>query len=308
MPGSERDRSGRSGSTAGINGKARGTPRRQEDSVEIKLEHIEPKDIERHSMALIQQELDRRHIRLDAVEAPIVKRCIHTSADFDYAENLVFSANAVDRMRTSLRAGAIGSSSADASMGAQTLRKGAAGSSSENASTETRAHGAGVTGASTEARSPRAGAIVVTDTEMARAGISKKALAALGAETRCFMSDPDVAAEARARGVTRAVVSMEYAARIKDRPLIFAIGNAPTALIELYRLIHDRGLRPAGIIGVPVGFVNVVEAKELILSLAEETAPIGDIPWIVARGRKGGSNIAACIVNALLYGIDDVKR
>ena len=108
--------------------------------------------------------------------------------------------------------------------------------------------------------------------------------------------------------MTRAVVSMEYAAWIKDRPLIFAIGNAPTALIELYRLIHDRGLRPAGIIGVPVGFVNVVEAKELILSLAEETAPIGDIPWIVARGRKGGSNIAACIVNALLYGIDDVKR
>lgn len=243
--------------------------------MEIKLEHIEPKDIERHSMALIQQELDRRHIRLDAVEAPIVKRCIHTSADFDYAENLVFSANAVDRMRTSLRAGAADSSSVDASTGAW-------------------------------ARD--AGAIVVTDTEMARAGISKKALAALGAETRCFMSDPDVAAEARARGVTRAVVSMEYAARIKDRPLIFAIGNAPTALIELYRLIHDRGLRPAGIIGVPVGFVNVVEAKELILSLAEETAPIGDIPWIVARGRKGGSNIAACIVNALLYGIDDVKR
>ena len=226
-------------------------------------------------MTLIQQELDRRHIRLDAVEAPIVKRCIHTSADFDYAENLVFSANAVDRMRTSLRAGIAESSSADASTGAW-------------------------------ARD--AGAIVVTDTEMARAGISKKALAALGAETRCFMSDPDVAAEARARGVTRAVVSMEYAARIQDRPLIFAIGNAPTALIELYRLIHDRGLRPAGIIGVPVGFVNVVEAKELILSLAEETAPIGDIPWIVARGRKGGSNIAACIVNALMYGIDDVKR
>ena len=262
--------------------------------MEIKLEHIEPKDIERHSMALIQQELDRRHIRLDAVEAPIVKRCIHTSADFDYAENLVFSTNAVDRMRTSLRAGIAGSASADASAGGRSHDAGASGSSHADASTGAWARGAG--------------AIVVTDTEMARAGISKKALAALGAETRCFMSDPDVAAEARARGVTRAVVSMEYAARIKDRPLIFAIGNAPTALIELYRLIHDRGLRPAGIIGVPVGFVNVVEAKELILSLAEETAPIGDIPWIVARGRKGGSNIAACIVNALLYGIDDVKR
>lgn len=262
--------------------------------MEIKLEHIEPKDIERHSMALIQQELDRRHIRLDAVEAPIIKRCIHTSADFDYAENLVFSAHAVDRMRASLRAGAVGSASAGASTETRSLGAGASGSAS--------------TGASTDAQTLRAGAIVVTDTEMARAGISKKALAALGAETRCFMSDPDVAAEARARGVTRAVVSMEYAARIKDRPLIFVIGNAPTALIELYRLIHDRGLRPAGIIGVPVGFVNVVEAKELILSLAEETAPIGDIPWIVARGRKGGSNIAACIVNALLYGIDDVKR
>lgn len=280
--------------TASISGKAQGNARRQEDIVEIKLEHIEPKDIERHSMALIQQELDRRHIRLDAVEAPIVKRCIHTSADFDYAENLVFSANAVDRMRTSLRAGIAESSSTDVSTGARLHDAGASGSSHADASTGARVCGAG--------------AIVVTDTEMARAGISKKTLAALGAETRCFMSDPDVAAEARARGVTRAVVSMEYAARIKDRPLIFAIGNAPTALIELYRLIHDRGLRPAGIIGVPVGFVNVVEAKELILSLAEETAPIGDIPWIVARGRKGGSNIAACIVNALLYGIDDVKR
>ena len=262
--------------------------------MEIKLEHIEPKDIERHSMALIQQELDRRHIRLDAVEAPIVKRCIHTSADFDYAENLVFSANAVDRMRTSLRAGIAESSSADASTEARSHDADACDSSHADASTGAWARGAG--------------AIVVTDTEMARAGISKKALAELGAETRCFMSDPDVAAEARARGVTRAVVSMEYAARIKDRPLIFAIGNAPTALVELYRLIHDRGLRPAGIIGVPVGFVNVVEAKDLILSLAEETAPIGDIPWIVARGRKGGSNIAACIVNALMYGIDDVKR
>ena len=292
-PDSEQDRSGASAAWR-ESAEIPGTPRQQENIVEIKLEHIEPKDIERHSMALIQQELDRRHIRLDAVEAPIVKRCIHTSADFDYAENLVFSANAVDRMRTSLRAGIAGSASADASAGGRSHDAGASGSSHADASTE--------------AWVRDAGAIVVTDTEMARAGISKKAIAALGAETRCFMSDPDVAAEARARGVTRAVVSMEYAARIKDRPLIFAIGNAPTALIELYRLIHDRGLRPAGIIGVPVGFVNVVEAKELILSLAEETAPIGDIPWIVARGRKGGTNIAACIVNALMYGIDDVKR
>ena len=221
--------------------------------MEIKLEHIEPKDIERQSMALIQAELEHRHIHLDPMEAPIIRRCIHTSADFDYAENLQFSDHAVEKMRAALAAGAL----------------------------------------------------VVTDTEMARAGIRKQALSALGGDTRCFMADPKVAIEAKKRGVTRAVISMEHAARIQDRPLLFAIGNAPTALIELYRLIHDHGLHPAGIIGVPVGFVNVVEAKELILSLAEETAPISEIPWIVARGRKGGSNIAACIVNALLYGIHE---
>ena len=106
------------------------------------------------------------------------------------------------------------------------------------------------------------------------------------------MSDPDVAEEAKKRGVTRAYVCMEKAARL-DGPLIFAIGNAPTALLRLSEFMEEGKLSPRLIIGVPVGFVNVVQTKELILD--------SKAPHIVARGRKGGSNIAACIVNALLY-------
>ncbi len=110
------------------------------------------------------------------------------------------------------------------------------------------------------------------------------------------MSDEDVAATAKANGTTRATASMDKAAQL-DKPLIFAIGNAPTALVRLYELIEEGKLNPALIIGVPVGFVNVVQSKELIMK--------ADVPYIVARGRKGGSNIAACICNALLYMIDD---
>ncbi|MCR5007831.1 MAG: precorrin-8X methylmutase [Oribacterium sp.] len=220
----------------------------------IKFEHVEPRDIERRSMEIIREELSRRGARLPETEAPVIERCIHTSADFDYYENLVFSANAVERMRAALSAGAV----------------------------------------------------IVTDTEMAKAGISKVTTAKYGCEIRCFMSDPEVAEEAKKRGVTRATVSMEHAAILaKQLPnIILAIGNAPTALIELERLIREENLRPAGIIAVPVGFVNVVEAKELIWEL-RNSEEYQDIPLIVARGRKGGSNIAAAIVNALLYGIID---
>ena len=172
----------------------------------------------------------------------MIKRAIHTTADFDYADNLVFSPHAVKR-------------------GIEALK---------------------------------AGCDIVTDTQMAKSGISKATLAKLGGEVHCFMSDPDVAAEAKARGVTRALVCMEKAARL-DKPCIFAIGNAPTALIRIRELIDSGELKPALVIGVPVGFVNVVESKELII----ET----DVPHIVARGRKGGSNVAAAIVNALLYQI-----
>lgn len=140
----------------------------------------------------------------------------------------------------------------------------------------------------------RRGARIVTDTNMALAGVNKRSLAKWGGEALCFMADPEVAAEASSRGITRAAVSMEKAARLEGET-IFAIGNAPTALLALRELMDTEGFRPALIIGVPVGFVNVVNAKEQIM----ET----DIPWIVNRGRKGGSGVAAAICNALLYGM-----
>lgn len=138
------------------------------------------------------------------------------------------------------------------------------------------------------------GADIVTDTNMAKAGVNKKKLREYGGNIHCFMADEKVAREAAKRGVTRATVSMEYAAKI-DKPVIFAIGNAPTALISLYEMYEKKIYTPAFVIGVPVGFVNVVAAKELFLN--------SDIPFIINEGRKGGSNISAAICNALIYGI-----
>ena len=140
----------------------------------------------------------------------------------------------------------------------------------------------------------RAGCGIVTDTQMVKAGINKRILESLGGEIHCFMSDPDVAAEAKARGITRAAVSMEKAAKI-EKPCIFAIGNAPTALFALKDLTDQGKLSPVLVIAVPVGFVNVVESKELIIA--------SSIPFIAARGRKGGSPVAAAICNAMLYRI-----
>ena len=205
--------------------------------------HMKPADIEKRSFAIITEELGGRTFPESVAE--VVKRVIHTSADFDYADNLCFSPDAVEQAKAALEAGAT----------------------------------------------------IVTDTNMALAGISKPTLAKLGGKAVCLMADEDVAREAKARGVTRATVSMEHAAKLED-PLIFAIGNAPTALIRLHELIGEGAVSPALVIGVPVGFVNVVESKELFLG--------GDTPYIIARGRKGGSNVAAAIVNALLYQI--VKR
>ena len=138
----------------------------------------------------------------------------------------------------------------------------------------------------------RSGASIVTDTQMARSGINKKRLEQYGGQVMCFMSDDDIAAKSRETGRTRAALSMDKAAGLKE-DVIFAIGNAPTALIRLHELVSEGVINPKGIIAVPVGFVNVVEAKELIMELP--------CPYIVARGRKGGSNVAAAIVNALLY-------
>ena len=212
--------------------------------MKIELENVKPREIETRSFEIITQELGER--KLPADQELIIKRCIHTSADFDYADNLCFSENAVEKAMDAIKGGAC----------------------------------------------------IVTDTQMAKAGINKRALARYGGEVFCFMSDEDVAAQAKENGTTRATASMDKAASLK-RPLIFAIGNAPTALVRLYELIEEEKIRPELIIGVPVGFVNVVQSKELILQT--------DVPYIVARGRKGGSNIAACIVNALLYKINDKR-
>lgn len=205
-----------------------------------KIEIINPADIERRSFEIITELLGDR--KLDPENEAVIKRVIHTSADFDYADNLVFSDGAVKKGIGALAGGCD----------------------------------------------------IVTDTQMAKAGINKTILRRLGGEVHCFMSDEDVAQQAKERGITRAAVSMEKAAQLK-KPCIFAIGNAPTALIKLRELMDEGRLSPALIIGVPVGFVNVVESKELIISSAAD--------YIVARGRKGGSNIAAAICNALLYQI-----
>lgn len=204
------------------------------------IEFIKPMDIENRSFAIITELLG--DTPLDPENAPVIKRVIHTTADFDYAQSLVFSPHAVEK-------------------GIQALK---------------------------------AGCDIVTDTQMAKAGINKTALGKLGGQVHCFMSDEDVAQEAKARGITRAAVCMERAAKL-EKPCIFAIGNAPTALIALKELMDGGKLDPALIIGVPVGFVNVVESKELILGT--------NVTHIVARGRKGGSNVAAAICNALLYQI-----
>ena len=137
------------------------------------------------------------------------------------------------------------------------------------------------------------GADIVTDTNMALAGINKKILAGFGGEAHCFMADEDVAAMAKEQNLTRAALSMRKAAGL-SKALIFAVGNAPTALVELCSLM-ESGFKPVAIIGVPVGFVNVVAAKEMIMK--------SGVPFIVSEGRKGGSTVAAAICNAILYSL-----
>ena len=210
----------------------------------IHLQQVLPHEIEKRSFEIIEQELMERG-ELDKIlpeNKLVVKRVIHTTADFEYVDNLCISEHAVQK-------------------GIEALKN---------------------------------GACIVTDTQMARSGINKTKLAQFGGEVFCFMSDEDVAKKAKEEGTTRATASMEKAATIQ-RPLIFAIGNAPTALVKLYEMIEQGKIHPELIVGVPVGFVNVVEAKELIMKAG--------IPYIVARGRKGGSNVAAAICNAMLYQI-----
>ena len=205
--------------------------------MKIQLEQVLPMEIEKRSFEIIESELPHP---IDPDLAPIIKRVIHTSADFEYADTLCFSEDVVAKAHEAIKNGAC----------------------------------------------------IVTDTQMAKAGINKKNLAKYGGEVYCFIADEDVAAAAKANGSTRSAESMDKAASL-GKPLIFAIGNAPTALVRICELIEEGKLDPKLVIGVPVGFVNVVQSKELLMQES--------VPYIVARGRKGGSNVAACIVNALLY-------
>ena len=202
-----------------------------------------PSQIERGSMAIIREELLARGISPAPGTEAVVLRCIHASADFDYAENLRFTPDAVEKAVTALQNGA---------------------------------H-------------------IVTDTNMALAGVSKPGLERLGGEVHCFMAEPEIAQIAKARGSTRAAASMDHAAGHYPNA-VYAVGNAPTALFALAERI-EQGLRPALVTAVPVGFVNVVESKERIFRLCTECG----VPCIAAMGRKGGSSIAAAICNALIY-------
>lgn len=207
----------------------------------MNINYMQPADIEQESFRIIRRELSDAGRSLPGDIEPTVIRVIHTTADFEYADTMVFSGGVIIRAKEALRKGA---------------------------------H-------------------IVTDTNMALSGINRTALGRYGGEAHCFMADDDVARIAKETKVTRAYVSMEKSKEIKA-PLIYAIGNAPTALIKLAEMI-DEGFRPELIIGVPVGFVNVVEAKELIMQR--------DVPYIINRGRKGGSGVAAAICNSLLYNI-----
>ncbi|MBP1590479.1 MAG: precorrin-8X methylmutase [Oscillospiraceae bacterium] len=203
----------------------------------MNLEYVLPADIERRSFEIIESELETE---IPEEIKPVVMRVIHTTADFDYLDNLYFSE---DVMNTAMKA---------------ISQK----------------------------------AVFVTDTNMAKSGINKAALARHGCSCECFMADLDIAETAKANGTTRATASVDKASRL-GRPVIFAAGNAPTALVRLTELIRSGTFIPELVIGVPVGFVNVVQSKEMLIDTG--------VPCIVARGRKGGSNVAAAICNALLY-------
>lgn len=205
---------------------------------------VNPGEIEKTSFEILTRELKSKGINLSGDKAGIIKRCIHTTADFQYVDTLTFSNNAVSEIK----------------------------------------------------RLIRDGACIVTDTNMALSGINKNELARYGGKAYCFMADSEIAKIAKERGCTRASASMEHASKLFEKT-IFVIGNAPTALVTLCEMMDRGEYTPDFVIGVPVGFVNVVQAKEMIISR--------EMNYIVNRGRKGGSNVAAAIVNAILYSMRD---
>ena len=208
------------------------------------IEYVKPKEIESRSFEILTKELLDMGISLKGDTAPVIKRCIHTSADFEYAKTLMFSPGAVEVLKKLIRSGAD----------------------------------------------------IVTDTNMALAGINKNELAKYDTDIMCFMADEKIIKAASENDSTRAGASMEYAIK-RNRPTVFVVGNAPTALITLWEHYDNGDYKPDFVVGVPVGFVNVEAAKELIIN--------SDMAYIVNKGRKGGSNIAAAIINAVLYEMRD---
>lgn len=202
------------------------------------LEFLLPEDIEKRSFEIIESELGGK--KIDEKNKPVIMRVIHTTADFEYADNLKFSENAAPKIISAIKKGAV----------------------------------------------------FVTDTNMALAGINKFALKKMGCEAVCFMADADVAEAAKKGGITRAAASVDKAAKL-GRPVIYAVGNAPTALLKICEYIENGAFIPEAVIGVPVGFVNVEQSKKMLTEMP--------VTYIAAMGRKGGSGVAAAICNALLY-------
>lgn len=204
-----------------------------------------PMAIETKSFEIIQGIIDEDYPGYqfrNEVEEKIIKRCIHTAADFDYLEILKISERAVEKISAALKEGAT----------------------------------------------------IYTDTTMALSGINKTKLAALGAACKCFISDEEVAKLAKERGMTRSMAAVHYAASLPGKK-IFVLGNAPTALFKVLELVETEELEVEAVVGVPVGFVGAAESKEALMQ--------SSLDYILSAGRKGGSNIAAAIINAILYSL-----
>jgi precorrin-8X/cobalt-precorrin-8 methylmutase len=210
----------------------------QSDSSVVIQPFLAPGEIEKRSFEIIDAEVPEPR-PFAGKEWEIVRRLIHTTADFEMLSLVRFHKNAINAGLSALRAGC---------------------------------H-------------------IITDTEMAKKGIPYRRIDPLGCPCSCFMNEPDVVARAKRENITRALAAVDKAASIEG-PTIFAIGNAPTALLRLLELIKERRIAPDLIVGMPVGFVNAAESKRLLISQT-------DIPYIAIEGRKGGSALAAATINAL---------
>ena len=204
--------------------------------------NVKPEEIEKKSFEILSEELGERSF--PEFHEGIIKRVIHTTADFEYVDTLEISLDAVVSAIEALKSGGK----------------------------------------------------IITDTRMAYSGIHKKTLERLGSSVSCFIEDEVIAQKSKDLGVTRSSLCMEKAAEDRENK-IYVVGNAPTALIRICELIEEGKLQPDLVVGVPVGFVNVVESKELLRKMG--------VPFIISRGRKGGSNVAAAIINAIMYQVKE---